>query len=74
MCPIKDLFSAMAGAFLKCQLSSGGDIAEAEKCLTDPEGEFKREWGECIDGHLLPDELEVSKAMTKAWTNFAIYG
>ena len=42
--------------------------------MTDHNGEFKAEWGDCIDGHLLPDEQQVSDKFVKAFTNFVIYG
>ena len=49
-------------------------LTQAVKCVTDPEGEFKSNYGECIFGTLNEQEARTSDAMVKAWTNFAIYG
>lgn len=43
-------------------------------CLLDPEGDFKREWNECIKGELTAEEQVWSNRLVKAWTNFAKYG
>lgn len=72
LCNLKDFFNALAAAYVKCVTEVG--LAEAEKCVTDHDGEFKANWGECVDGHLSDNQLVVSDAMVKAWTNFAISG
>ena len=42
--------------------------------LTDPEGDFKREFGECITGNLTPEETVWSDRLVRTWTNFARTG
>ncbi len=71
LCDMPEFFTALSAAYVRCSLTNPGD---AIACVTDPEGNFKQEWAECIDGRLLPDEQVVSDAMVKAWSNFAIYG
>ena len=49
-------------------------IVGATNCVTDPQGKFKQDYGECIFGTLSEAEAKTSDAMVRAWTNFAIYG
>ena len=51
-------------------LGLNGCVAE----LTDPEGSFKKEWGQCITGTLTEEELVWSDRLVRTWTNFARTG
>ena len=62
----------LSAAWLQCVLEVG--IAEATNCVTDPQGKFKQDYGECIFGSLTEAEAITSDAIVRAWTNFAIYG
>ena len=44
------------------------------QCVTLPNSEFKKEYGECLNGALTPEEEIYSDRMVKAWTNFARTG
>ena len=62
----------LSSAWLQCVLEVG--IVGATNCVTDPQGKFKQDYGECIFGTLSEAEAKTSDAMVRAWTNFAIYG
>ena len=62
----------LSSAWLQCVLEVG--IVEATNCVTDPQGKFKQDYGECIFGSLTEAEAITSDAIVRAWTNFAIYG
>ena len=51
-----------------------GELADIADCLVDPDGAFKREYGECLFGELTPEEELTSDRMVRAWTNFAYHG
>ena len=72
LCDLQTFLTSLSTAFLKCVSNVG--LAEAANCVTDPNGEFKTNHGECIFGTLTEEEALTSDAMVKAWTNFAIYG
>ena len=72
LCDLQTFLTSLSTAFLKCVSNVG--LAEAANCVTDPNGEFKRNHGECIFGTLTEEEALTSDAMVKAWTNFAIHG
>ena len=72
LCDLQTFLVGLSTAWLQCVLEVG--ILEATNCVTDPQGKFKQDYGECIFGSLTEAEAKTSDAMVRAWTNFAIYG
>ena len=72
LCDLQTFLVGLSRAWLQCVLEVG--LGEATNCVNDPQGKFKAEHGECLFGTLTEAETQVSEAMVKAWTNFAIYG
>ena len=70
-CDLQTFFAGLGTAYVQCLISNP---LNATGCVTDPNGDFKRNFGDCIFGDLTEAESRVSDAMVKAWTNFAIYG
>ena len=72
LCDLQTFLVNLSAAFIKCVADVG--LSEAASCVTNPEGEFKTNYGECLFGTLNEEESKTSDAMVKAWTNFAIHG
>merc|ERR1719464_593660 len=72
LCDLQTFLVGLSSAWLQCVLEVG--IVGATNCVTDPQGKFKQDYGECIFGTLSEAEAKTSDAMVRAWTNFAIYG
>ena len=72
LCDLQTFLVNLSAAFIKCVAEVG--LSEAASCVTNPEGEFKTNYGECLFGTLNEEESKTSDAMVKAWTNFAIHG
>ena len=72
LCDLQTFLVNLSAAFIKCVADVG--LSEAASCVTNPEGEFKTNYGECLFGTLNEEEAKTSDAMVKAWTNFAIHG
>ena len=70
-CDLQTFFAGLGTAYLGCLISNP---LNATGCVTDPDGDFKKNFGDCLFGDLTEAEAQVSDAMVKAWTNFAIYG
>ena len=74
LCDTEEVFTALAAAYQKCLLQHPLDLAAAEACVAAHDSEFKTEWGDCVDGHLTPDEEVISEAMAKTFSNFVVHG
>ena len=70
-CDLQTFFAGLGTAYLGCLVSNP---LNATGCVTDPNGDFKKNFGDCLFGELTEAESKVSDAMVKAWTNFAICG
>ena len=72
MCDLNSFLVGLSVSWTQCILEVG--LAESTKCLTNPEGAFKTNYGECLFGRLTDTEKELSDMMIEAWTSFATYG
>ena len=71
-CDLNSFLIGLSISWTQCIYEVG--LADSTKCLTNPEGAFKAQWGECLFGTLTDTEMELSDIMVEAWTNFAAYG
>jgi len=72
VCDLKSFLVGLSLAWTQCIYEVG--LANSTKCLTDPQGSFKTNYGECLFGSLTESEMKLSDIMVEAWTNFATYG
>eukprot|EP00095_Tigriopus_kingsejongensis_P005622 maker-scaffold335_size202896-snap-gene-1.19 protein:Tk05622 transcript:maker-scaffold335_size202896-snap-gene-1.19-mRNA-1 annotation:"hypothetical protein DAPPUDRAFT_240263" len=71
LCNIEEVLNAMAARVEECDLSNIGACIDD---ITNPNGPFKAEWGECITGRLTAEEEVWSNRIVRMWTDFARTG